>query len=173
MIGIVGLGNIGKTVARLANAFQMRVMAYHSHPTDGSINGESVYFQTLLRFSDIITLHVPLKDTTRYMIGPREFEIIKNDAFIINTSRGAIIDESSLIEALQACKIGGAWIDVYEQEPLPKDSQLRGLNNVILTLHISGEPDSRYFHLKRFKFFAENIKKLARGEVPENVINKL
>ena len=128
--------------------------------------------ETLLKRSDIVSVHVALNDQTRHMIGSNEFELMQDDALIINTSRGAVLDEFALIEALYNGKIGGAGLDVFQEEPLPQDSPLRRLKNVILTPHMAGEPDSLHFHGKRFKFFAENISRIAQGKMPKNVLNK-
>jgi D-3-phosphoglycerate dehydrogenase len=98
---------------------------------------------------------------------------MKEDAFLINTSRGAVIDEAALIEALKAKKIGGAGLDVFETEPLPKDSPLRKLNNVILTPHRAGSPDGLHFHHKRYEFFAENIKRVSEGKAPLKALNRI
>ena len=107
------------------------------------------------------------------MIGKNEIELMKKDAFLINTSRGAVLNETALVAALKNKKIGGAGLDVFEEEPLPDNSPLRKLKNVILTPHTAGEPDGLYFHSKRFKFFAENIRRVSRGKPPKNVLNQL
>jgi D-3-phosphoglycerate dehydrogenase len=172
IIGIVGLGNIGKQVVLLAASFQMKILGYHYRQIDIEDDIEMTDLPTLLKHSDIVTVHVALNDQTRHMMGRNEFELMKDDAFIINTSRGAVLDELALIEALQNGNIGGAGLDVFEKEPLPEDSPLRNLGNVILTPHMAGEPDSSHFHAKRFKFFAQNIKRIAEGKVPQNVLNQ-
>jgi D-3-phosphoglycerate dehydrogenase len=173
IIGIVGLGNIGKEVARLAGAFDMKVLGYHRHPIDTGLDFESTDFETLLRMSDIVSVNVRLTPQTKHLIGYRQLEIMKNDAFFVNTARGAVVDETALVEALRTGKIGGAGLDVFENEPLPENSPLRRLNNVILTPHMASEPDALYFHAKRFKFSAENIERVSRGEEPLNVLNKI
>jgi D-3-phosphoglycerate dehydrogenase len=172
IIGIIGLGNIGRQVASLAAAFQMKILGYHHRQIDSQDNIEMTDFETLLKRSDIVSVHVALNDQTRQMIGSNEFELMQEDAFIINTSRGAVLDESALIEALRNGHIGGAGLDVFEEEPLPQNSPLRKLKNVILTPHMAGEPDSLHFHGKRFKFFAQNIKRIAEGKAPKNVLNQ-
>jgi D-3-phosphoglycerate dehydrogenase len=169
-IGIIGLGHIGKEVARLATAFNMNILGYH-HRSIG-IDMEFVDLQTLLKLSDIITLHVSLTRETRKMIGPEEFALMKRNAFVINTSRGDVLDESALIKALQEKKIAGAGLDVFEKEPLAPNSLLRKLDNVILTPHMAGEPDALYFHAKRFRFFAENVRRMAQGKIPKNILNQ-
>ncbi|NIS61463.1 MAG: phosphoglycerate dehydrogenase [Proteobacteria bacterium] len=172
-IGILGLGNIGREVARIATAFNMTVLGYHRRAIETELQIEFTDFETLLRSSDIVTLHIPLNDGTRHLIGQRELALMKEDAFLINTSRGAVVDEVALIEALQSGKIGGAGLDVFETEPLPKDSPLRQLNNVILTPHRAGSPDGLHFHHRRYEFFAENIKRVSEGKVPIKALNRI
>lgn len=173
VMGIVGLGNIGREVARLAKAFTMNVLEYHTRPVDTELEIEFTDFETLLRSSDIVTLHVPLNDRTRHLIGQRELALMKEDAFLINTSRGPVVDEAALIEALKAKKIGGAGLDVFETEPLSKDSPLRRLSNVILTPHRAGSPDGLHFHHKRYEFFVENIKRVSEGKAPIKALNRI
>jgi D-3-phosphoglycerate dehydrogenase len=172
-IGIVGLGNIGREVARLAKAFTMNVLGYHTRSVDTELEIEFTDFETLLRSSDIVTLHISLNERTRHLIGQRELAVMKEDAFLINTSRGPVIDEAALIEALKAKNIGGAGLDVFETEPLPKDSPLRQLNNVILTPHRAGSPDGLHFHHKRYEFFTENIKRVSEGKAPIKALNRI
>jgi D-3-phosphoglycerate dehydrogenase len=171
VIGIIGWGHIGKEVARLANGFGMPVLGYHYRPVRAKAEIKFIDWQTLLASSDILSVHVALNNQTRHMIGADAFEAMKPDAFLINTSRGAVIDESALINALKNKKIGGAGLDVFEEEPLPADSPLRKLNNVILTPHMAGEPDGLFFHNKRFQFFADNIFRVLRGKPPRNALN--
>ena len=171
VIGIVGIGKIGKEIVRLAGAFKMDILGYHYRQIETGGEIKLVDMQSLLKSSDVITLHVRLTNQTRHMIGQNEFELMKKDAFLINTSRGAVLDEAALIEALKNNKIGGAGLDVFEKEPLPGNSPLRKLKNVILTPHTAGEPDGLYFHSKRFKFFAENIRRVSHGKTPKNVLN--
>ena len=173
VIGIVGIGNIGKEIARLAGAFKMDVLGYHYRQRETGSEIELVDLQSLLKASDVITLHVRLTNKTRHMIGQNEFELMKKNAFLINTSRGAVLDEAALIKALKNKKIGGAGLDVFEEEPLPGNSPLRKLKNVILSPHAAGEPDGLYFHAKRFEFFAENIRRVSLGKTPKNVLNQL
>ena len=173
VIGIVGLGNIGRDVARLAGAFNMNVLGYHHRQPRLVSDIEVVELHTLLKQSDIITLHVASNNQTRHLFSGQEFKLMKKDAFLINTSRGAVIDEAALIEVLNNKKIGGAGLDVFKEEPLPDNSPLRNLKNVILTPHTAGEPDGLFFHSNRFKFFAENIRRVSRGKTPKNVLNQL
>jgi D-3-phosphoglycerate dehydrogenase len=172
VIGIVGLGNIGQEVARLAAAFDMQVLGYHYRQTGTGGDITMVDLHTLLKQSDIITLHVASNHQTHHMFGKQEFKLMKTDAFFINTSRGAVVDEGVLIEALQQNRIGGAGLDVFASEPLPAESPLRKLDNVILSPHNAGEPDGLFFHKKRFQFFAANIKRVLAGKPLQNVLNE-
>ena len=162
-VGVVGLGRVGQKVAKICEALDMKVLRYSHHPEQSDVD-----WQTLLRKSDIITLHVPLTSETRHMIGKPELELMKETAVLVNTSRGAVVNEPELIAALQCGRIAGACLDVFEQEPLPQDSPLRDLKNVLLTHHTAGYPDGPKFHRKRYLFFAENIQKLAEGLEPAN-----
>lgn len=144
-MGIVGFGHIGSKVAYLARAFGMRVLVYSRRPLRSRTEAEPTDLENLLKLSDVVALHTALTDQTRHLIGRRELEFMKNSAFLINTSRGPVVDEVSLIEVLQNNRIGGAGLDVFETEPLPEDSLLRKLDNVILTPHTAGMPDGPKF----------------------------
>jgi D-3-phosphoglycerate dehydrogenase len=173
VIGIVGLGNVGKEVAHFANGFGMKILGYAVRPVKTGPEIEITDFMTLLKSSEVITLHLSLNSQTRHLIGQRELELMKRDALLINTSRGPIIDENALIGALQSSTIGGAALDVYEKEPLPEDSPLRKLDNVILTPHTAGEPNGLNFHRQRYEFFLENSRRVAEGRPPISALNKL
>lgn len=170
-IGVVGLGNIGKEVCRLAAAFHMKIFGYHHRHTEAIPDTDVVDLHTLLSQSDIITMHVALNSRTHHLIGPKEFELMKKNAFFINTSRGGVVDEAALVESLRKKQIGGAGLDVFETEPLPAESPLRKLDNVILSPHTAGEPDGLFFHKKRFQFFADNIFRVLKGKPPRNALN--
>lgn len=141
-IGIVGFGRIGQKVARLAKAFGMKIMVCELNNASErllkELDAEIVPLEEILRKSDIITLHVPLTQQTYHMIGEKEIEQMKNGIYIINTSRGPVIDEKALFEALKTGKIAGAALDVYEKEP-PNDFSLMKLPNVICTPHIGAQ----------------------------------
>jgi phosphoglycerate dehydrogenase-like enzyme len=171
VIGVVGLGNIGREVCRLAAAFHMKVIGCHHRRTEIIPDTEVVEWHTLLCESDIITIHVSLNSQTRHLIGQKEFGLMKNDVFFINTSRGGVVHEAALIEFLRNRQIGGAGLDVFGTEPLPAESPLRKLDNVILSPHTAGEPDGLFFHKKRFKFFADNISRVLKGKPPRNALN--
>ncbi len=136
--GIIGTGQIGRTVGYRAIAFQMNLLlndVIRNQEFAERTEGKYVDIETLLKESDYVTIHVPLLSATKHMIGKRELELMRPTAVLINTSRGAIIDEKALVEALQNKKIAGACLDVYESEPL-RDSPLLNLPNVVLTPHI-------------------------------------
>ena len=173
VIGIVGLGNIGRKVAGYAQAFGMQVLGCDIRPVAGDSLIEVVDFRTLLNWSDIVTLHTFLNSQTRWLISRRELEMMKPEALLINTSRGAVVDENALIEALQLKKIAGACLDVFESEPLPAESPLRKLDNVILSPHTAGMPDGLKFHKKRYEFFIENIKRVSAKRAPMNALNHI
>ena len=141
-LGVVGLGHIGEKVARLAKAFGMKILITKRTPPSPEIlkelEAEFVPLDELLKRSDIVSLHVPLTSQTYHMIGEREIQLMKDGAFIINTSRGAVIDEKALFKALKSGKLGGAALDVYEVEP-PEDYSLMKLPNVICTPHIGAQ----------------------------------
>jgi D-3-phosphoglycerate dehydrogenase len=172
-IGIIGVGAVGKKVAKYCNAFGMRVLGYARRKIDTTENIEFVDLDTLYMNSDIVTVHVSLNDATRHMINSDAFKKMKKEAIIINTARGPIIDEKALIAALKNGDIAGAGLDVFEKEPLAIDSELREFDNVILTPHTAGMPDGFKFHKKRYAFFIENIKKVIAGEEPDSVLNKI
>ncbi len=138
ILGIVGFGRIGRNVGKIAKACGMSLIAYDPYLTNEQIKGggaEPFSLEELIERSDVITLHVPLIESTRNMISDKEFEMMKSNAIIINTSRGGIIDEEALYRALTRGKILGAGLDVFEEEP-PLNSKLLECDNVVLTQHI-------------------------------------
>jgi D-3-phosphoglycerate dehydrogenase len=141
-LGTIGLGNIGERVARLAKAIGMKVLITKRTPPDPAVlrelDGEFVPLRKLLRRSDIVTIHVPYTAETRHMISEKEFTDMKKGAYLVNTSRGAIVDEEALLEALRSGKLAGAALDVFEAEP-PTDWTLAQLPNVICTPHIGAQ----------------------------------
>lgn len=168
-IGILGPGTIGRRVARLSGAFGMRVL-FCGRSARPLPEGEAVDLDRLLAESDILSIHVPLNRETEHMFGETEFEKMKKTALLVNTSRGAVIRTTALIEALRTRAIGGACLDVYEEEPLAENSPLRDLPNTILTPHTAGLPDGAKFHERRYAFFARNIQRLADGQTPEQLL---
>lgn len=137
-LGIIGTGRIGQAVGYRAKAFLMNILAFDVGQNAEFIRGTGARYvdlEELLRESDFVSLHVPATSQTRHMIERREIELMKPSAVLVNTSRGEVIDEAALTDALKKGKIAGACLDVYEREP-PKDSPLFKLPNVVLTPHI-------------------------------------
>ncbi|MGE4562341.1 MAG: NAD(P)-dependent oxidoreductase, partial [Rhodospirillales bacterium] len=137
-VGILGLGKLGSQSARAGLAFGMEVIAWSENLTNeraahfGAVRVEK---DELFERSDVLTIHLLLSERTRGLVGARELELMKPTAYLVNTSRGPIVDETALIEVLEKGRIAGAGIDVYDTEPLPVDHPLRGLDNTVLTGH--------------------------------------
>ena len=173
-IGIIGMGRIGRAVARRAKGFGMRILYYDKRrlPEDleRELGAEYVDLETLLRESDIVTLHTPLTPETYHMIGERELRMMKRTAYLINTSRGKVIDTDALVKALREGWIAGAGLDVFEEEPLPPDHPLTKLENVVLTPHIGSATWKT--RTRMADIVAENLIAFYRGEVPPTLVNK-
>ncbi len=138
-LGLLGLGRIGANVARIAQAFDMNVLAWSKNLTAeraAAAGAELVELDDLLRRSDVVSIHLVLGARSRGLLGRRELGLMKPSAFLINTSRGPIVDEAALIEALESRGIAGAGLDVFDVEPLPLEHPLRRLPNTVLTPHI-------------------------------------
>lgn len=173
-IGIVGLGAIGKKVAAFCRVFDMHVLA-HTRTAPASSDGsvQITDFDTLVSTSDIVSVHLPLNAQTKHRFDKATFQKMKNTALFINAARGGNVNQTDLIAALKDRDISGACLDVYETEPLPLDSELRTMRNVVLTPHTAGLPDGRKFHKKRYDFFIQNIKRIENGEEPASKLNSL
>jgi phosphoglycerate dehydrogenase-like enzyme len=187
-LGIIGYGSIGRETARLAKALEMRVLALKRDPAtrrdpgwcpvglgdpDGVIPGKFYgpeQREEILRESDYLTVTLPLTEHTRRFIGTREIAAMRPGAFIVNIGRGEVIDENALIEALKARKIGGAGLDVFETEPLPKESPLWDLESVILTPHMSGA--NRGYMDKACELFADNLRRFNAGQPLLNTVDR-
>jgi phosphoglycerate dehydrogenase-like enzyme len=138
-LGIIGLGRLGKRVAELGRCFEMSVAAWSPHLTDElatASGARRVDRDELLSTSDVVTIHVPLNSGTRGLVGAKDLARMKPTAFLVNTSRGPIVDESALIRALHDGTIAGAGLDVYDTEPLPADHPLLGTPNTVLLPHL-------------------------------------
>lgn len=171
-VGLVGLGSIGRLVARKLGGFQMRIIAadpYVSDPTAETVGVELVPLDQLLSESDLVSIHAPLTEETRHLIGISELQSMKESAFLVNTSRGPLVDEEALVDALRERWIAGAALDVTETEPLPDDSPLRGMDNVILTPHQGGvsEEAKREWHTS----MAKSVTAVIRGYWPPFPVN--
>jgi D-3-phosphoglycerate dehydrogenase len=142
-LGIIGVGRIGREVAKRASAFGMDIVAYDPYVREADVRDlglKLLPLEDLLQYSDYITIHVPLTPETRHMLGKREFELMKPGVRIINCARGGVIDEQALYEALVSGKVAGAALDVFEEEP-PKDNPLLKLDNVIGTPHLGASAE--------------------------------
>lgn len=172
-LGIVGLGRIGSAVVRRAKGFGMKVLYYNKEPRpdlEAELGAEYADLNVLLQKSDFVSLHTPLKKETYHMIGERELRLMKKTAFLINTSRGNVVDEKALCRALKEGWIAGAALDVFEREPIPVDNPLLKLDNVIVVPHIGSatyETRSRMTEL-----VAENLIAFFEGKIPPSLVNR-
>src|ERR1700694_3827668 len=167
-VGIIGLGNVGSSVARRLTAFGSRILFTDVVARDFA-GAERVDLDTLLRHSDIVCVHTPLDVDTGALIGTAALAKMKRGAFLINAARGPIVDENALIEALGSGHLAGAGLDVYEGEPLAIDSPLRTIENVILSPHAGGatvEADARLMEM-----VGDNLRRVLDGHAPHNVVN--
>lgn len=172
-VGIVGLGDIGSEVARRCRAFGMRVLGMRRHPAPSDVADEVFppeRLHELLSQSDFVVLALPLTDETRGLIGREALAAMKPTAWLINIARGALVDEGALIEALREGRIGGACLDVFAEEPLPEDSPLWDMPNVIITPHNSWS--SPHIEEREIELFLENLRRYVAGEPLRNVVDK-
>jgi len=139
-LGLVGTGNVGREMARLARAVGMNVLAWTFHPSPERARKLGVRYvglDDLLGQSDVVSLHVRLTDESRHLIGRRELGLMKQGALFVNAARGGVVDTDALVDALNSGHLGGAGLDVYEDEPLPKDHPLLRCEQVALTPHVA------------------------------------
>jgi len=172
-LGIIGLGAIGSRVARIAHGFNMQILAYDPYISAKIVQErgiELIELEVLLRESDFVTLHVNLTEETRGMISTQELKLMKPTAYLINASRGAIVDEEALISALKAKTIAGAGLDVFTTEPLELTSTLLQLDNVLLTPHCAG--NSKEALDATSKVVAEEALRILNGHFPKNLVNR-
>ena len=167
-LGSIGTGNIGHDMFRLAKPFGMRHIAYDPYIEESAladVDVKLVDMDTLLAESDIVNISCPLNDSTRGLVGEKEFKKMKNTAFLINTARGPIVDEAALIKALKEGWIRGAGIDVFEQEPTPIDNPLLKMDNIIVAPHALGHTEE--IRSNMIHELVEQISQLIRGEAPK------
>lgn len=172
-LGIVGLGEIGRAVARRARGFGMTVLAATRTPRpdlERELGVERAALPDLLARADFVSLHVPLGPDTERLMGAAEFAAMKDDAILVNTARGGVVDQDALVEALRAGAIGGAALDVTVPEPLPPDHALFGFPNVIVTPHIGSA--SRATRARMAEMAARNVVAVLAGETPPNPVNR-
>jgi phosphoglycerate dehydrogenase-like enzyme len=174
-LGLIGLGSIGRKVAKNASSLGMQVLAVREHPEREKPPGvrqvlPSSKLPELLRESDYVVLSVPLTPETTGMIGCRELAAMKADASLINVGRGPLVDERALGDALREERIGGAALDVFDQEPLPSDSPLWNLENLLITPHTAGMSDNMWEH--HYSLFRENLGRYLSGQPLLGRVNK-
>jgi gluconate 2-dehydrogenase len=172
-IGIVGLGRIGAAVARRAAlGFRMRVLYTNRHPhaeAEAQYGAQHVTLDALLAQADFVCLQVPLLPDTHHMIGAAELAKMKRNAILINAARGPVVDEAALIDALRNGTIRGAGLDVFEREPLPADSPLLAMKNVVALPHIGSATQETRHAMARCA--ADNLVRALAGTLRENVVN--
>ncbi len=169
-LGLIGSGKIGLGVARMISPFGVKVIAYDPFLKENPEGIQLKDFETVLSESDFISIHCPLNETTRHLIGEKEFKMMKKKPFLINTSRGPIIDEEALIRALQQGLLAGAGLDVLEQEPPSSSHPLLTMDNVILSPHVGFYSEESIRELKRRT--AENVSSVLTGKWPPSVVNQ-
>jgi D-3-phosphoglycerate dehydrogenase len=172
-LGLVGVGNIGYEVFKLAKPLEMEYIAYDPYMSPeavADVNARMVDLDTVLTESDFLSINCPLNEETRYMIGEGELRKMKKTAFLINAARGPIIDEKALIKALQEGWIQGAGLDVFEQEPVPADNPLLKMDNVIVSPHFLCHTDEHFIDMAYE--WKEQVENILRGEIPEKLVNR-
>ena len=146
-LGVLGLGTLGSRVARVGRALEMKVLAWSQNLTAERAAAEDAMLvakDDLLARSDVVSIHLVLSERTRGLIGARELGLMKRGAYLVNTSRGPIVDEAALIRALQDGTIAGAGLDVFDEEPLPRDHPFRRLPNIVITPHLGYVTEETY-----------------------------
>lgn len=168
-LGIIGAGRIGTAVAKRAVGFDMKVCYYdNSSQIENTINAEKVELGTLLKNSDYVSLHVPLQPETEHLISEKELKLMKKTAILINTSRGAVVDENALLKALQENWIAGAGLDVYENEPQLIDG-LSNCENAVLAPHIASASVETRTNMGLIAL--DNAISITKGERPAQIVN--
>ncbi len=171
-LGILGLGAIGKQVAKRARAFEMKVIAYdvvQDAEFAGQYGVQYVSLEELLRESDFVSLHLLLDSKSRHIINAERLASMKPSAYLINTSRGGVVESVALYQALKEKRIAGAALDVFEKEPLEPDSPLRTLENLYISPHCSGASDDP--RNAQIVMAAENVLRILRREKPLHILN--
>ena len=171
-LGVVGLGRIGAAVAKRGTGFGMRILyvdAIERPGADATLGAERVDLETLLRSSDFISLHVPLTPETAGLIGAEQFSMMKSNAVLVNTSRGPVVDNDALADALESRTIWGAALDVTNPEPLPADHRLVHLPNCIVTPHVASATEET--RAKMSELAAKNLIAVLNGTAPLRCLN--
>ena len=169
-LGLIGCGKIGLEVAKKISAFGVKVIVFDPYIQKAGEGVELTDFDTVLKKSDFISIHCPLNDSTRHLIGDEAFKKMEKRPILINTSRGAIVDETALIRALKEGRISGAGLDVLEKEPPDPQSPLLKMENVILSPHVSFYSEESISALKSRT--AKNVADVLTGRWPKSVVNR-
>ncbi|HEX3025666.1 MAG TPA: D-2-hydroxyacid dehydrogenase [Clostridia bacterium] len=173
-LGIIGLGMVGKEIAKRGKALGMRVIALEKFKIENPENVDQLILhdekELIFRESDFIVTSLPLTDETLHFVDEKELSLMKPTSYLINVGRGPVVNESALINTLKARKIAGAVLDVFEVEPLPKESELWSLDNVILTPHVAGDRQSSYYQ-RVLDLFYYNLEKYPESGKMKNVPN--
>jgi D-3-phosphoglycerate dehydrogenase len=171
-IGVIGFGEIGKRVVRIARGFRMNILVadpYVDARVARAAGALLVELQQLVKESDVITLHVPLMPETRELFGEKEFSMMKKSAFLINTSRGMVVNETSMVTAMRSGRIAGLGLDVFTKEPLPAGSENLTLENTSLSPHVAG--NTKEANVACAEEVAINAQMILHGKIPRNTIN--
>jgi len=171
-LGSVGFGRIARAVAARMSGFGLTLLAYDPYIDEDTVSRygtQKVELDELLRRADFISVHTPLTDETYHLLGAREFSLMKEGVFVVNTSRGAVVEESALVMALRSGKVWGAGLDVMEHEPLPPDSPLREFDNVTFTPHVASYSLEAVETL--YRFGAEIAANLLSGRWLPTIVN--
>ena len=171
-MGIIGLGNIGKRVAKLTCGFDMKIIAYDQYKDEAYARENGIMYcslEDLVKESDIISIHAPLMEETKGLISEAQFDMMKPTTIVINCARGGIVDEEALYRALKDGKIMGAGLDVFEDEPVKMDNPLLTLDNVIVSPHTAGMTREGRSHLVEIAF--QNAIDVIEGKAPRGLVN--
>jgi len=174
-LGLIGLGSIGRRVARMAYAMGMRVIGVREHVEKGRPEGVEAVFppsklDDMLKESDYVVVAAPLIAATEKLINAARLAVMKRDAFVINVGRGPQVDDAALIDALRSRRIAGAALDVFEHEPLPADSPLWGVENLLITPHTGGLTDKLW--PRHYELFSDNLRRYLAGQPLRFVVDK-
>ena len=174
-LGLIGVGSIGRRVAQMASALGMRVIAVREHVEKGSPEGVEAVFppsalDEMLKQSDYVVLAAPLIAATQGLINASRLAVMKPDAYLINVGRGAQVDEAALVEALRTRRIAGAALDVFEREPLPPDSPLWVVENLLITPHTAGLTENSL--ARHYEFFADSLRRDVARQPLRFVVDK-
>jgi len=171
-LGVIGVGNIGKEFLKVVKPFDMRIVGYdplHSATEAAALGYELMSTEDVFREADFLSLHCPLNENTRHLVNVERLNLMKPEAYVINTARGPVVDQNALTEVLLANKIAGAGLDVFDVEPSPADERLNAMDNVILTPHAMGWTDQMFHEMAVANMAA--FRAVADGQNPSHVVN--